>query len=370
MHPRRALLGAAAAAAPALAAPALAQPALAQTTQAMPELRWRLTSSFPRTVDIIHGTGELVCRRVAALTDNRFQIRMFAAGEIVPGLQALDAVQNATVECALAPTYFFMGKEPSFAVFTAMPFGLNTRQLSAWLTHGGGKELSAELFRDYNVIGFPCGDTGAQMGGWFRREVKSLEDIKGLKFRIAGLAGEIFKRLGATPSAIAPADIYPSLERGTIDAVEFTSPYDDEKLGFYRIAPYYYYPGFWDPGARLHFMVNQRAWEALPPLYREALEVACADANADMLARYDNANPGALRRLIANGTQLRPWSRDIMAASYKAMNEITDEISGRDARFRRIWESYRKYRDEEFVWFRIAENSLENFSFTAAQTVR
>jgi TRAP-type mannitol/chloroaromatic compound transport system substrate-binding protein len=360
---RRALFGAAVAAAPV----ALAVPALAQIN---PEVRWRLTSSFPKNLDILFGAPEVIARRVAALTDNKFQIRVFAAGEIVGGLQALDAVQAGTVECAHSASYYYTGKDPSFAFFTAMPFGLNARMFNAWYRHGGGAQLAAELFGTYNAVVFCAGDTGAQMGGWFRREVKTVADIQGLKFRIAGIAGQVFAKMGATPTQVAASDIYPSLERGTLDAVEFVGPYDDEKLGFARVAPNYYFPGFWEPGARLHLMVNKTAFESLPATYKAALESACAEADQDMTARYDAANPQALRRLIAAGTQLRPWSREIMSAAWKATNELYEELSAKNERFKTIWDSYRRFRDDEYTWFRVAENSFDNFAFTASQTVR
>ena len=359
---RRALFGAAAAAPVALAAPALAQ--------ANPEVRWRLTSSFPRNLDILFGAPELIARRVAAITENRFQIRVFPAGEIVGGLQALDAVQAGTVECAHSASYYYTGKDPSFAFFTAMPFGLNTRMFNAWNRHGGGSQLAAELFGTYNTVVFSAGDTGAQMGGWFRKEVKTLQDVQGLKFRIAGLAGQVFAKMGATPTQVAASDIYPSLERGTLDAVEFVGPYDDEKLGFARVAPNYYFPGFWEPGARLHLMVNKSAFEALPAPYKAALEAACVEADQDMTARYDAANPQALRRLVAAGAHLRPWSREIMSAAWKATHELYDELSAKNERFKTIWESYRRFREDEYAWFRVAENSFDNFAYTAAQTVR
>lgn len=361
---RRALLGAAAVAAPA----ALAAPAIAQTQA--PEVRWRSASSFPRNLDVLFGTNEAIARRVAQLTENRFQIRVFPAGEIVGGLQVLDAVQAGTIECGHTASYYYVGKEPAFAILTAMPFGLNTRQMTSWFRHGGGNELAAELLRDYNIIGFTAGDTGAQMGGWFRNEVRSPQDLNGLKFRIAGFAGQVFQRLGAVPTQVAAADIYPSLERGTLDAVEFVGPYDDERLGFVRVARFYYAPGFWEPGARLHFMVNQRAYEALPDQYKYALEVACAEMDSDMTARYDHVNPQALRRLVASGAQLRFWPRDVMAAAWRATNELYDETSANNPRFRKMWESYRQFRDEAYQWFRVAENSFDNFAFTAAQTVR
>ena len=362
---RRALLTAAVAAAPALPAAAQA-PAPAGGAEGMPEVRWRLTSSFPRSTDILYGTAEKMTKRVAQLTDNRFQIRLFAAGEIVGGLQALDAVQNNTVEACHTATYYYTGKDPSFAFFTAMPFGLNNRQMTAWWRHGGGRELGNELFRDYNCIGFTAGDTGAQMGGWFRNEVPNLQALQGLKFRIAGFAGQVFQKLGAAPTQVAAADIYPSLERGTLDAVEFVGPHDDEKLGFVRVARYYYAPGFWEPGARLHLLVNQRAWDALPDLYKHAIEVACNEQDSEMLAKYDDLNPKALRRLVAAGAQLRFWPRDIMQAAWRASHEVYEETGARNARFKRIWEAYRAYRDEEYQWFRVAENSFDNFAYPAA----
>ncbi|MEN0073706.1 MAG: TRAP transporter substrate-binding protein DctP [Paracraurococcus sp.] len=356
---RRLLLGAAAAAAPA----ALAAAALAQ---ANPEVRWRLASAFPRNLDVLYGTGDRIAQRVAQLTDNRFQIRFFAAGEIVPGLQVLDAVQAGTIEAGHTPVYYYTGKDPAFAFFTAVPFGLNARQNMAWLTQGGGGELAAELFKDYNIVGFPAGNTGAQMGGWFRNEIKSIDDLKGLKFRVAGLAGEIVRRMGAVPTQIAAADIYPSLERGTLDAVEFVGPHDDEKLGFVRVAKFYYAPGFWEAGAHLHLLVNQAAFEALPPAYKAALEVSCGEANADMLARYDHLNPQALRRLVSAGAQLRFWPRDIMQAAWKEAHALYDEMSAKNERFKKVWTAYRAYRDEEYQWFRVAESSFDNFAFPEA----
>ena len=354
---RRALLVATA------AVPTLAMPALAQTS---PEVTWRICSAFPRNLDVLFGTGDAIAKRVAQLTDNRFRIRFFQAGEIVPGLQVLDAVQAGTIEGGHTPVYYYVGKDPSFAFFTGVPFGLNARQNLAWMQHGGGNELCNELLGTFNIVGFPAGDTGAQMGGWFRSEIKTLDDLRGLKFRIAGLAGQVFARLGAVPTQLAAGDIYPALERGTLDAVEFVGPHDDEKLGFVRVARYYYAPGFWEAGAHLHLITNKDALEKLPPLYRAALEVACNEANSDMLARYDHLNPQALRRLVAAGAQLRFWPRDILLAAWRETHALYDEIGGRNERFKKIWTAYRAYRDEQYQWFRVAESSFDNFAFPAA----
>ncbi|WP_439552934.1 TRAP transporter substrate-binding protein [Falsiroseomonas sp.] len=361
---RRSMVGAAAAAIPAAA---IATPAVAQ---AMPEVRWRAASSFPRVFDVLYGTFDRICARVAQLTDGKFRIQPFPAGEIVGGLQVLDAVQAGTIEAGHTAAYYYLGKEPGFAPFTAMCFGLNTRQMTAWFRHGGGNELAAELFREYNIHGITAGDTGAQMGGWFRNEITSVDQLRGLKFRITGLAGQLFTRLGAAPTLIAPADIYPSLERGVIDAAEFVGPHDDERANYVRVARFYYAPGFWEPGARLHFISNQRAYAALPDLYKHALDVACAEADSDMVARYDHLNPQALRRLVAAGAQLRFWPRPILEAAWRANEEMVADIGRQNARFARIMESYNRFRTEQFQWFRIAENSYDNFAFSAAQTVR
>ncbi|MCU0887050.1 MAG: TRAP transporter substrate-binding protein DctP [Rubritepida sp.] len=356
---RRFVLGSAAAAAPvALAAPALAQ--------ANPEVRWRFQSSFPRNLDVLYGTAERIASRVGALTEGRFRITTFPAGEIVPALQVLDAVQAGTIEAGHTAAYWYIGKEPGFAFFTTMPFGLTTRQLTAWFRHGGGNQLGDQLFADYNIQAFPAGDTGAQMGGWFRNEIRTQQDIQGLKFRISGLAGQVFQRMGAAPTLIAPADIYPALERGTIDATEFVGPHDDERLGFFRVARFYYAPGWFEPAARLHFMSNKRAFDALPQQYKDALAIACAEADSEMVSRYDHLNPIALRRLVAQGAQLRFYSRDIMQLAWRANEALMADLAGQNARFRTIWDSYRPYRSELFQWFRVSENSYDNFAFAAA----
>ena len=352
-----------AAAVPAVAA-ALAAPAGAQTQN--PEIRWRLQSSFPRNLDILFFGAEQISKRVAELTDNRFQIRAFPAGEIAPPLQVLDAVSTGTIECGQTPLYYYLGKDPVLTFFTSIPFGGNFRQQGAWMKRGGGNELCNEVLKEFNCLGFMVGDTGTQMGGWFRNEVRSLQDVNGLKFRIAGMGGRIFQRMGAVPQLIAGSDIYPSLERGVIDAAEWVGPYDDEKLGFHRVAKYYYAPGFWEPCARGHLVINQKAWDPLPDAYKSAIQVACIETELEMIARYDQQNPLALRRLIAAGAQLRAWPRDVLQAAWRETGTLFEELSAGNPRFKRVWESYKPFRDDQFQWFRVAENAYDNFAFTAA----
>ena len=354
--------GAAVAAASTIAAPAIAQ--------SMPEVKWRLASSFPKSLDTIFGAGEDFAKRVAGLTDNKFQIRVFAAGEIVPGLQVVDAVQNETVECGHTASYYYVGKDPTFAFDTAIPFGLNTRQHNAWVYFGGGLEAMREFYKDYNMTSFLMSHTGGQMGGWWRKEIKTPEDMKGVKMRIGGFAGQVMQKLGVVPQQLAGGDIYPALEKGTIDAAEWVGPYDDEKLGFNKVAPIYYYPGWWEGGPMLSVMPNLAAWEKLPPSYKAALETACAAADTGMMARYDAANPAALKRLVAGGTQLKPFSVEVLTACYKAAQELYDETSAANPKFKKVYDAWKPFRDEQFLWFRIAEGVYDSFTFSAADRVK
>jgi TRAP-type mannitol/chloroaromatic compound transport system substrate-binding protein len=345
--------GAAVAASATLAAPAIAQ--------SMPELKWRLASSFPKSLDTIYGAGEYFAKRVAAMTDNKFQIRVFAAGEIVPGLQVVDAVQNETVECGHTASYYYVGKDPTFAFDTAVPFGLNTRQQNAWVLQGGGLELMREFYKDYNMTSFLMSNTGAQMGGWWRKEIKTPEDMKGVKMRIGGFAGQVMAKLGVVPQQIAGGDIYPALEKGTIDAAEWVGPYDDQKLGFNKIAPYYYYPGWWEGSATLHSFIGLDKWNELPKGYQTIVRAACEDAGSWMTAKYDADNPKALRELVGGGTKLLPFSQAIMDASFAAANQVYAETSAKNAEFKKVYDSMVAFRKEEVLWFRVVENTFDNY---------
>jgi TRAP-type mannitol/chloroaromatic compound transport system substrate-binding protein len=338
----------------------LPKPALADS---LPEIKWRLASSYPKNLDTIFGALDKMCQRIAAATDGKFQIRPFAAGEIVPGLQVLDAVQNGTVEAGQTASYYYVGKDPTFAFDCAVPFGLNARQQNAWMYDGGGLQLMRDVFKDYNIVQFPAGNTGAQMGGWFRKEIKSVDDLKGLKFRIAGIAGKVLAKLGVVPQQIAGGDIYPALEKGTIDAAEWVGPYDDEKLGFHKVAKYYYYPGFWEGGPQLSVYVNVKQWEALPKPYQAVFEAATAESNMWMLAKYDADNMPALRRLVAGGAVLKPFPRDVMEAAYKASFELYDQIAATNAKFKTVYEQWKQFRADEYLWFRVAENTFDNFVY-------
>jgi len=341
-----------------IAASAIAAPAIAQSS---PELKWRLTASWPKSLDTLYGSCETMAKHVAEATDNKFHIQVFAAGEIVPGLNVLDAVQNGTVEMGHTATYYFIGKEPTWALFCAVPFAMNARQQNAWFYDGEGLKLMNDFAKKSNVYCLVGGNTGAQMGGWFRKEIKTVDDLKGLKFRIGGWAGKTLQKLGVVPQQLAGGDIYPALEKGTIDAAEWVGPYDDEKLGFNKVAPYYYYPGWWEGGTANHFMINLDKWNELPKGYQAIISAAAGLANVEQQGRYDARNPAALRRLVAAGTQLRPFSQAIMEACLKASNEVNAEASASSADYKKIWEAIHAFRNEEYFWWQVSEFTYDNF---------
>ena len=340
------------------AAAALAAPAIAQS---QPKLSWRLTSGFPASLDTLYGTAVTFANHVSEMTDGNFEIEIFASGQIVATPQAAEAVETGTVEMAHTPVYYYLGRDPAFALGTAIPYGLNARQMNAWLYQGGGSDLLNAFFAKYKLYGLPGGNTGVQMGGWWRNEIGSVADLKGVKMRIAGLGGMVMEKLGVVPQQIPGSDVYPALERGTIDAAEWVGPYDDEKLGLYRIAPYYYYPAFWEGGPTVHFLVNLDRWNALPAAYKAAIINAAAYANIDMLAKYDARNPVALRTLIAGGAKLKPFPQDVLEAGFVAANAIYADLSAKSTDFKTLYDSMRAFRNEGYLWFQVAEFSYDNF---------
>jgi len=328
-----------------------------------PNVMWRLASSFPRGLDALFGSSERLSERLEALTEGRFRIRPYPAGELVPALQVMDAAQQGTVQVGHTASYYYTGKKQALAFDTGVPFGLTSRQQSAWLYSGGGLELVQELFADFGLVTFPAGNTGTQMGGWFKREVNTPADLRGLKMRIPGLGGDVMDRLGVTVQVLAGGDIYPALERGAIDATEWVGPYDDEKLGFQNAARFYYYPGWWEPGPSMSFLVNKAAWDRLPVTYQEAFRLAAVWAAEHTQTVYDTQNPAALARLVAGGTQLRRFSTEIMEAARNAARDIMEENAAADPDYRRAYEAWRPFREASFRWFGTSEQAYAAFAF-------
>jgi len=341
-----------------VAASAVAAPAIAQS---MPEIKWRLTASWPKSLDTLFGSCEAFAKYVSEASDGKFQIQSFAAGEIVPGLQTLDAVQNGTVEMGHTAYYYYIGKDPTWALFCAVPFGLNARQQNAWFYEGDGQKLMDEFGAKFNTYNILMGNTGCQMGGWFNKEIKEPGDFNGVKMRIGGWAGKTLSKLGLIPQQLAAGDIYPALEKGTIDAAEWVGPYDDEKLGFYKVAKYYYYPGWWEGGTTNHLQINLAKWNSLPKTYQAIVRAAAGAVNAEQMARYDSRNPIALKRLVSNGVQLKPFPVPVMDACLKASAEVNAETSAVNADYKKVWESIAAFRKDEYLWWQIAEYGYDSF---------
>jgi TRAP-type mannitol/chloroaromatic compound transport system substrate-binding protein len=340
------------------AATTIAAPALAQS---MPEIKWRLTTSFPKSLDTLHGGAEVLAKAVGEATDNKFQIQVFAAGEIAPPFSAADVVQNGTVEQCFTASYYFIGKDMTFALPCSSPFGPNTRMQNAWEHHHGGIELMNEFYKKFNIHALPAGNTGCQMGGWFRREIRNVSDLNGLKFRIGGFGGRVLAKLGVVSQQIPGGEIYPALEKGTIDAAEWVGPYDDEKLGLHKVAKFYYAPGWWEGGTQLHLFTNLEKWNSLPANYKSIVRLASDMANLWMTAKYDAVNPPALKKLVSEGAQLRIFPQPVMEASLKASNEVYTEISATNPDFKKIWENIKAFRNLEYEWWQVAEYNYDNF---------
>jgi len=328
----------------------------AQTT-----LRWRLASAFPKALDTLFGVNDVFAKKVSDLTGGKFVITTHAAGELMPAFGVLDGVSNGTVEMANTAPYYHFGKDPTFAIDCAIPFGLNARQMQAWMLHGNGMKLFREFYAQHNVVNFMMGNTGAQMGGWFRKEIKSVADLKGLKFRVGGFAGKVLERVGVVPQNIPGGEIYQALEKGTIDAAEWVGPYDDQKLGFNKVAPNYYYPGFWEGGPQLSLYVNKQKFDALPAEYKAVIEAASAYAHVDMQTRYDARNVAALKQLVGSGVKLFRFPKDVMDASFKEAQALYSELGNTNPNWKKIYEDYAGFRRDQNLWFRLAEASFDDF---------
>jgi TRAP-type mannitol/chloroaromatic compound transport system substrate-binding protein len=334
---------------------------IAPAVHAQATIRWRLTSSFPKALDTIHGAADVFAKKVGEMTAGKFQVTVHAPGELVPAFGVVDAVQAGTVEAGHTAPYYYFGKDDTFAIGTAIPFGLNSRQLTSWYYEGNGLKLFREFYNQYNIVNFPGGNTGAQMGGWFRKEVKTVADLKGLKFRVGGFAGKVLSRMGVVPQNIPGGEIYQALEKGTIDATEWIGPYDDEKLGFQKVAKNYYYPGFWEGGAQLDFYVNKAAFNALPAEYKAIVETAASHAHTTMQAIYDARNPAALKRLVAGGAKVQAFPKVIMDAAFKEAMELYEELGQSNANWKKIYADYAAFRKEQNLWFRFTEAQFDRY---------
>jgi len=333
----------------------------APAVHAQAAIRWRLTSAFPKALDTIYGAAETFSRKVKDMSGGKIEISVHAAGELVPTAGLVDAVQNGTVEMGHTAPYYYFGKDETFALGCAIPFGLNSRQMTAWQYDGNGLKLMREFYSNYNMTSFPMGNTGAQMGGWFRKEIKTVADYKGLKFRVGGFAGKVIARLGGVPQNIPGGEIYQALEKGTIDAAEWVGPYDDQKLGFYKVAPFYHYPGWWEGGPQLDLFVNNKAFDSLNAEQKAIIEGAAAYAHTEMQAKYDARNPGALKQLVANKAKLVSFPKPVLDAAFKESMALYSELSAKNPNWKKVYEDYSNFRRESNLWFRFTEARFDSY---------
>jgi TRAP-type mannitol/chloroaromatic compound transport system substrate-binding protein len=324
-------------------------------------LRWRLASSFPKALDTIYGAAETFAKKVGEMSGGKFTITVHAGGELMPAFGVVDGVQNGTVEMAHTAPYYFFGKDETFALGCAIPFGLNSRQMTAWMYEGNGGKLMREFYAKYNMVNFPMGNTGAQMGGWYRKQIKSAKDIQGLKFRVGGFAGKVIERMGGVPQNIPGGEIYTALEKGTIDAAEWVGPYDDQKLGFGKVAPYYYYPGWWEGGPELDLFINDKAFASLSPENKAIVEAAAAFAHTEMQAKYDARNPAALKQLVGAKIKVLPFPKDVMDLAFKESMALYAEISAKNENWKKVYTDYAAFRKDQNLWFRFTEARFDSF---------
>ena len=334
---------------------------IAPAVHAQAAIRWRIASSYPKSLDTIFGAGEVFAKAVHDMTSGKFRISVHPAGELMPAFGVVDAVQQGAVEMAHTTPAAYYGKDPTFCLGCTIPYGMNTRQMNAWMYEGNGMKLMRAFYANYGMINFPGGNTGAQMGGWFRKEINTLADLKGLKFRISALAGRVLAPHGVVAQSIPGSEIYQALEKGTLDAVEWVGPYDDQKLGFNKVAPYYYYPGWWEGCAEAEFFINDKAWQSLSAEYKAIVEYASTHANMTMTARYDAKNPQALKELVANGAKLKAFSREILAATFKSSQELYAELNNTNPEWKKVYVDYAKFLSDQNLWFRFAEGSFDRF---------
>ncbi|WP_284334622.1 TRAP transporter substrate-binding protein [Comamonas sp. NoAH] len=333
----------------------------APAVHAQAAIRWRIASSFPKSLDTIYGSADVFAQAVKSMTGGKFDVTVHQAGELMPAFNVVDGVQNGSVEMAHTAPYYFFGKNEVFAIGGAIPFGMNSRQLTSWMVDGNGSKLMTEFYAKYNIVPMLGGNTGAQMGGWFRKEVKSTEDIKGLKFRVGGFAGKVLEKLGAVPQNIPAGEIYQSLEKGTIDAAEWIGPYDDLKLGLNKVAPFYYYPGWWEGSLNLSFYINDKAYNSLSNEYKAIVKAAAHEAHVTCQGRYDARNPVALKQLVAAKAKVLPFPQQVMDASFKAAMEVYAGLDTSNPDWKKIYADYRNFQRDQVLWFRFAEGRYDSF---------
>lgn len=332
-------------------------------SDSLPTVDWELPTSWPVALDTIYGGAERFAERVTALTGGKFTITAKPGGEVVPALEILQSVQNGTIDAGHTASYYYVGLAQLNAFGTALPFGLTARQNDAWLHEGGGLDMMQQVYADrFNAIQFPAGNTGTQMGGWFRKEINSLADLQGLRMRIPGLGGAVMEKLGVLVQVIPGGEIFQALQTSAVDAAEWVGPYDDQKLDLQSVSDFYYYPGWWEPGPTLEVQISLDSWNGLPEEYQEVIKTAAYEANTTMLAKYDALNPGALQEILANSDiTLLPFPDDVLQAAEEAAFSLYDDNAAADEDFASIFENWKAFRSDIQEWHGVAEQAMTNY---------
>jgi len=354
---RRAFLKRSAAAGAAATSTAVSAPALSQGLQ-----EWRMVTSWPKGLPGLGTGAERLAERITRLSGGRITVKVYAANELVPALGVFDAVAEGTAQLGHDASYYHLGKSEGCAFYTSFPWGFTANEIEAWVGYGNGQKLWDEMYAPFGIRAFLAGNTGTQMLGWFRDEIRSIDDFRGLKFRAPGNQGKILQKLGATPVVLAGGEIFPALQSGAVDGAEWVGPYNDLSLGFYQVCKYYYSYGYHEPGAALQLTINEKAWQSLSSELQAIVKASCDAANQDMLAEYNARSGPALRTLVQeHGVQVRALPEDVLMACGKAANEVLNEVYEDGTPIvRRIVEDFLAFRKDIMPWTRIGEQAFIN----------
>ncbi len=324
-------------------------------------IKWKMVTTWPKNFPGLGTGAENLANKINTLSNNRLHVKVYGAGELVPALEIFDAVSRGTAQMGHGAAYYWKGKNPTFQFFSTVPFGLTAQEMNGWLYNGGGLELWQEAYSKHNLIPMPAGNMGVQMGGWFNKEIKGIDDLKGLKMRIPGLGGEVLNRAGGTPVNLPGGELFTAMQSGTIDATEWVGPYNDLAFGFHKVAKYYYYPGWHEPGTALEAIINKEALEALPKDLQAIVLEACKLANHEMLAEYTARNNDALQTLITkHKVQIRRFPDDVLSKLRSISDEVVKELAGKDAFSQKVFDSYSSYREKVLSWSEYSERAYLN----------
>jgi TRAP-type mannitol/chloroaromatic compound transport system substrate-binding protein len=326
------------------------------SAQAKAEHRWKMVTTWPKNFPGLGTGANNLAALIGEMSGGRIEVKVFGAGELVPAFEIFDAVSRGTAEMGHGSAYYWKGKSEAAQFFSTVPFGLTAQEMNGWIYYGGGMELWKELYAKFGLVPAPAGNTGVQMGGWFNKEINSVEDLKGLKMRIPGLGGEVLARAGGTPVNLPGGELFTALQNGTIDATEWVGPYNDLAFGLYKAAKYYYYPGWHEPGTILEAMVNKQAFDALPADLQSIVMNACKVVNQDMLAEYTARNPVALQTLITkHNVEPRRFPDDVVLKLRALSDEVVADIAQKDEFSSKVYSSYKKFLSQSKEWSDLAE---------------